>query len=91
MQSETNPPQLVADLCSSLVILLGTNQPPHWVAIDVLLDALGVLPVELEEAVAYALAHNLVRATDTPVLGVALTAGGIAFSSGAQMRRRRDR
>jgi hypothetical protein len=86
MQNETNPPQLVADLCSSLVILLGNNRPPYWVSMDVILDVLGVLPAELDEAAAYALAHDLVRGADTRVLSVTLTPAGIALSSSAALK-----
>ena len=64
--ARTKPPPLVIDLCRALVEAGDARPTAHWFSIDMIRDKLGVPLKDLDVAVAWAVAHKLVRVDGLP-------------------------
>jgi hypothetical protein len=79
--SKAKPPQLVIDLCRALVEAGDARPTAHWFSIDTIRDKLAVPLKDLDVAVAWAVAHNRVRADGLPVHSLTVTYDGLTLSS----------
>jgi hypothetical protein len=85
MIEEKPPPQLVIDLCRALVAAGADRRTAYWINVDRIREALGVPLGELDVAVAYAVAHKLVRVDGLPdPHSLTLTYEGFTLSSASQ-------
>jgi hypothetical protein len=71
------PPKLVVDLCRALVAATKNRKTASWMSVDQIRETLGVPLQQLNEAVADAITHNLVRVDGRPAVSLTVTMDGL--------------
>lgn len=79
---QAHPPLVIA-LCRALVEMGASRRTAYWLSIDRVREALGVPLEELDQAVAYAVAHHLVRADGLPAHSLTVTYDGLMLAKKA--------
>jgi hypothetical protein len=78
--SEAKPPPLVIDLCRTLVEATASGRSAYWLSVKGVREALAVTPEELDVALAYAIAADLVRTDGAPAHSLTVTYEGIELA-----------
>lgn len=78
--AKSKAPPLVIALCRALADATSDKRTAYWLSIDRVREALDVPLEDLDEAVAYAVAHHLVRADGLPAHSLTVTYDGLTLA-----------
>jgi hypothetical protein len=78
--SRAKPPPLVIDLCRTLVETTASGRSAYWHSVKGVREALAVTQEELDVALAYAIAAELVRPDGAPAHSLTVTYEGIELA-----------
>jgi hypothetical protein len=70
-------PKTVIALCRALVEVTANRRAAYWLSIDRSREMLGIPLADLDEAIAYAVEHHLVRVDGEPARSLVVTYDGI--------------